>query len=377
MATEALPPSSCCSYPGCDQPGTNQCSACKNKPYCGPICQTADWAQHKEECEGHLFKVGKAHLTKAQSCFTARNWVQSLRYSDLALAKLNAMKKRPLEDISEALIIKCGALQNLGRYAEALQCAKDKYNLWAMARGPAHPSTIEAAFYLIECLLHNNECEDAHLFAHTLWEIIHNNNHVDNDIPAAFRPAYVASAASLLAKAILKLAQNGGIPPGEKQKAGEVAIARARRSVEIHTQRHGAESEHVASPLGLLANVLDYFGDCRDDGEVVRLYKQAITICTRVEGITSVNVGTFEYNFGAAYGRRASSALAINDLDRYVANLELALPRYREAARINSALNRMDRANNALRNVVDIEERLRQARSGMARAAAAAAVTRG
>ena len=373
MATEA-PPSSCCSNPGCDQPGTSQCGACKNKPYCGSICQTADWPQHKDECEGHLHKIGKAHLDKA-ACwfFEAHNRVQSLRYSDLALAKLNAMKKRPLEDISEALVIKCAALQDLDRHLEALQCAKDKYNLWAMARGPAHPFTIDAAFYLIECLLSNKEYEDAHLFAYTLWEIIHNNNHVDNDIPADKRQKYVATAASLLAKAILHLARSGGIPPEEKEKAGEEAIARARQSVEIHIQMCGAESEHVANPLVGLADVLDYFNDGIHDGEVFRLYEQAIAISTRAEGITSANVGTFEFNLGAAYGRRANSALAVDDLDRYVANLELALPHFRETARILSALNRMDRANIALHNVADFEGRLLQARSGMAEVEAAAA----
>ena len=54
-----------CSNPGCNQPGTSACSACKTTNYCGPICQTADWAHHKEECPGHLRKVGKAYLTKA------------------------------------------------------------------------------------------------------------------------------------------------------------------------------------------------------------------------------------------------------------------------------------------------------------------------
>ena len=362
---KASPP--CCSNPGCDQPGTNLCSACKNKPYCGPNCQTADWPRHKDECEGHLHKVGKAHLNKARDFYRGRNCVQTLRCSDLALEKLNAMKKRPLEDISEALALKCGALQDLDRYAESLQCAKDKYNLWAIARGPAHPSTIDAAFYLIECLLHNNEYEDAHLFAHTLWEIIHTNHHVVNDIPGDKRQRYVACAAGLLAKAILKLTQSGGIPPEEKQKAGELAIARARQSLEIRTQLHGAESEYVATASGGLADVLDYFNDGIDNGEVFRLYEQAIAISTQLEGDTSINVGTFQYNFGTAYGRRVERALAVNDLERYVANLELALPHFREAAGIFSGLNHMDHAEKALRAVVDVEKKLHQARAAVAR----------
>ena len=362
MATEAPP----CSNPGCDQPGTKQCSSCKNKPYCSSICQTADWARHKEECEGRLHKVGKAHLDKARCHFRAhQNWVQSLRYCDLALAKLNAMKKRPLEDISEALVIKCGALQNLGRPAEALQYAKDNYNMWATARGPAHPLTIEATFYLVDCLLSNKEYEDAHLFAHTLWEIIHTNHHVDNDIPndipADKRQRYFACAAGLLAKAILHLARSGGIPPEEKQKAGEVSIARARQSLEILTQLFGTESEIVSISMSLLADVLDYFSDFRDDSEVFRLYEQAIAISTRTDGVTSESVGTMEYSLGSAYSKRAERAQADNDLERYVVNLELALRHFRETTRIYRALNCMDQeeAHEALRAVTNSEERLR------------------
>ena len=70
---------SCCSNPGCGQPGTNQCSACKTTPYCGPTCQSADWPHHKEECEGHLLKIGSAHLAKAKGFFDARSYVQALR----------------------------------------------------------------------------------------------------------------------------------------------------------------------------------------------------------------------------------------------------------------------------------------------------------
>ena len=361
MATGTPPPSSCCSNPGCDQPGTNQCSACKNKPYCGPICQTADWAQHKEECEGHLFKVGKAHLIKARGFSDSRNELTAIRYSDLALAKLNAMKKRPLEDICEALVIKCLNLQNLGRHVEALQCAKDRYNMWAIARGPAHPFTIDAGCFLVDCLIHNIEYEDAHLFAHTLWEIIHTNNHVDNNIPGDKRPIYIASAAALLAKAIYSLARSGGIPPEEKQKAGEVAIARARQSLEILTQLYGTESEEVSIHMSLLADVLDYFSDYRADGEVFRLHEQAIAISTRTVGDTTKSVGTMEYSLGSAYSKRAERAQADNDLERYVVNLELALPHFRETARIYRALNCMDQgqAHEALRAVTNFEERLR------------------
>ena len=69
-----------CSNPGCDQPGTNACSACKTTLYCSVICQTADWTHHKEECDGHLRKVGKANVAKAKLFREQNNYAQTLRY---------------------------------------------------------------------------------------------------------------------------------------------------------------------------------------------------------------------------------------------------------------------------------------------------------
>ena len=350
-----------CSCPGCDQSGTSRCSACKEKVYCGPICQSADWANHKEECDGYLLKVGNAHIAKAKGFYAANNFVQTLRYGDLALVKLNAMKKRPLEAISEALACKCEALKFLERHTEALQCAKDKYNMWAMARGPAHPFTIEAAFYLIDCLMHNKEFEDANLFARTLWEIIHTNNHVDNDIPADKRQEYVATAAKLLAQAIYGFASSGGIPPEEKQKAGEEAIARARQSLEINTQMYGAECGRVAADLLTLGDVLSLFNDDDDanDDEAIRLYDRSIAINIRVNGSMSVNVGAGKNNLGLAFKRRAGRAYDADDFDQCIANLELALSHYREAVRILRALDHVYDANITQRNITATEEQLR------------------
>ena len=89
-----------CSNPGCSHPGTNRCSACKTSPYCDPICQTADWAHHKEECPGHLRKVGIVHLDKAAGFYRGENWLQTLRYADLALTKLKQLKDRRLETVN-------------------------------------------------------------------------------------------------------------------------------------------------------------------------------------------------------------------------------------------------------------------------------------
>ena len=157
-----------CANPGCDQPGTNKCSACKTTPYCGPICQTANWAHHKEECPGHLRKIGMAHLEKAEGFYLEHNCPQTIRHADLAATKLKQMKDRPVEDIDEALRCKYNALAFMGRYREALECAKEWYCLWPTKH--THPPAITASFSLIESCMFNKEYFDAALYARTLWE---------------------------------------------------------------------------------------------------------------------------------------------------------------------------------------------------------------
>ena len=176
-----------CSNPGCDQLGTKQCSACKTTPYCGPICQTAHWTNHKEECPGHLRKVGMAHLEKAKGFHEQRNWVQQLRYADLALTKLKQLKDRRLETveiIDDAFQYKCNALQRLGRHTEALEGSKENYTLWAMNH-IRNPRMFNAVFALIESCLHNGELEDASLYAHTAHEMVLND--ADGIIPFSQR----------------------------------------------------------------------------------------------------------------------------------------------------------------------------------------------
>ena len=73
-----------------------------------------------------------------------------------------------------------------------------------------------------------------------------------------------------------------------------------------------------------------------------------------------MNVAVGEQNLGNAYKKTADRAKEANDLDRCTANLELALPHYREAIRIYRANNFTDRANEALRRVTAIEKFLRQ-----------------
>ena len=365
-----------CSNPGCDQPGTNQCSACKTTVYCCVICQTADWAHHKEECDGHLRKVGIAHLTKALEFNRAHNWVQSLRYGDLSAVKLKQLKDRRLETvqlISNALTCKFNALNRLGRYREANECAKECYTLWAMNH-MRNPGSMTAALGLIQSCIRNKEYEDAEHYArHAMFMI---NEMTDNFIPSDLRPQFLADASYYLARAIYRLAVNGGIPPAEKQKAGEEAIALARQALKLHTQILGSESSEVAGDMRALADVLDYFNDV-DDDEILRLYEQAIAIHRRVEGSSSPNVATGENQLGNMYYTRANRAEAANDLDRYLASLELALPHFREAARIFQAINHIDRADVALNNIACAEEKIRQIGITKAAAAAAAAATRG
>ena len=360
----------CCSNPGCDQPGTKQCSACKTTPYCGPICQTADWMHHKEECPGHLRKMGMAHLGKARGFERDNNHVQALRFSELALNKLKLLKDRPFDAMDEALTFKTTALRFMGRYREAMESAKERYSLWAMTN-IRNPNSIWAAFDLIECCLHIGEFVDAELFARTAYEII--NERTDNIIPLDQRQKFLARGAHFLARATHLLAKTGGIAPEAKQATGVKAIALAREALVINTRLFGVENEQVADNMLVLAQILNYFNDVADD-EVLRLYGQAKAIFAQVQGSSSPNVAACEYNLGVAYYSRAIRAQAAHDLDRCVANLELALPHCREAVRIYTDIpNQVEYANSALRRVVEVEEGIRQIRRLIATQEAAGA----
>ena len=344
-----------CSNPGCDQAGTKSCSACKTTFYCCVICQTADWTHHKEECPGHLHKVGMANLAKAKGFERDRNWVQSLRYGEIAATKLKQLKDRRLETvqlIDAALTCKFNALNFMDRNREAMECAEERYTLWAMNQ-MRNPGSINAAFTLIQSCLQNKKYEDAEHYArHAMFMI---NEMTDNFIPSDKRPRFLAEGSFWLAKAIYWLAQAGGIPLEGKQKAGEEAIASARQALELHTRLHGTESAKVAGSMAALADVLDHFNDV-DDDEILRLHEQAIAIFGRLEGSSSVNVATGKNQLGGVYTNRARRAEAANDLDRSMANLELALPHLREAVRIFRAINQEDRANYSLRNIAQVEK---------------------
>ena len=227
---------------------------------------------------------------------------------------------------------------------------------------------IIAAFALIESCIQNQEFADAHLYASTLYEII-NHKH-DNKIPDDQRQRYIAEGAYYLAKATLRLAKNGGIPPAEKQKVGQEAIALARKALEIHTQMYGTERSATSNDMCVLAEALEYFNDA-DDDEVLRLFERSIAINTRLFGSTSVNVAVGERKLAEAYSKRAERAKTANDLERRVAILELTLPHYREAARIYRTIGRMDEADNNAKNVVVVEGWLRQVAVAVAETAAA------
>ena len=318
--------------------------------------------------------MGMDHLVKAEGFQREHNWSQLLRHSDLAATKLKQLKDRPVVEISDALSMKCTALGFLGQYREQLECAKEWYCLWNTK--PTDLPAIDAAFALIESCIQNNKYDDAVLYASTLWEII-NHKH-DNKIPEDRRQAYIARGAYFLAQATLHLSQNGGIPLEEKQKAGQEAISLLRRAMEIHTRLHGNGDVKVSNVMGALADALDYFNDV-DDDEILRLLERTIAIYVRVYGNLSVNVAGSETNLGAAYLTRATRARAAKDLDREQVNLELALPRFREASRIFRVVNRMDMVERTGRAIEEVEMKLQRvviARTAAADAAAAAA-TRG
>ena len=341
-----------CANPGCDQPGTNRCSACKTKTYCGPKCQTADWAHHKDECPGHLRKVGMANLEKAERFYRELNSQQTLHHADVAATKLKQMKDRPVEEIDDALRIKYNALSLMGRLREALECAKEWYCLWPTKH--THPPAIRASFAVIQSCMLNKEYFDAALYARTLWETITLSQ--DSHIPDHQLQEFTARGAMELARALWQLAEHGDMPAEEKQEAGVEAIMLARRALEINTQLCGIASEQCAASMGTLASVLDYFNGV-DDDEILRLNEQAKIIHARIQGSSSYNVATGERNLGLVYAKRAQAA---HDLDRYVVNLELALPRFREAVRIYRAINQEDRAIEATQHVISVEGKLRE-----------------
>ena len=315
--------------------------------------------------------MGMAHLDKARGFNREHNWSQLLRYSDLAATKLKQLKDRPVEEISDALNLKCVALAFMGRAKEQLECAKEWYCLWNTK--PTDVGAIQAAFTLINSCMHNKEFADAHLYASTLWEII-NHKH-DNKIPDDQRQLFIARGACVLASATLQLAENGGIPPEEKLKAGQEAIVLARRALEIQTQVGWTEGTEVSCTMCVLADSLDHFND-DDDEEVLRLHERAKAIQARIYGSSSLSVAIRESKLGGVYYKRADRASTANDQGRYMANLELSLPRFRESARILRAIGRTDKADTATQNAVKIEEALRQVPAGAA-AAGAVGVAKG
>ena len=292
--------------------------------------------------------MGMTNLAKATSFSREQNLVQALRYGELAATKLKQLKDRRLETVEAidlALTCKFNALTFMGRHREAMECIKECYTLWAMNH-LRNPGSMRAALALIQSCLHNEEFEDAERYARHAYFMI--AEMTDNFIPVDQQPRFLAEISYWLARAIHRLVESGGIPPQEKRKAGEEAIELARKALEMRTQLYGTESAKVAKAMGALADVLDYFNNV-DDDEFLRLLEQSIAIHRRVEG-----------NLAIAYNNRANRAHATSDLDRCIANLELALSHYRDAARIYMANNRVDDADRALRNIAETEENIRQ-----------------
>ena len=183
----------------------------------------------------------------------------------------------------------------------------------------------------------------------------------DSHIPENKVQWFIAQGALFLAKATLAFAVSGGISAEGKQEAGRETMMLARRALEIQTQLFGIESLAVANGMGMLAQALRHFNDV-DDDEALRLYEQSKAYYSRIQGSLSVNVAVIEYNLGVAHNDRALRARAAGDLDRCIANLEMALPRYREAARIYRAIDRLDDANDAAQAAVKIDLDLRTSR---------------
>ena len=295
------------------------------------------------------------NLQKAESLQDQCNWTQALHHADLAANKLKQLKDDRLKEaIGDALRVKNNALNSLGRYKEGLECAKEHYCMYLTSH--THPPAIEASFALIQCCIFNKEYADAEVYARTLWETI-NDKTPNNKIPIAQRPPYIARGASVLARSILRIAQTEGYPPEVVKNREVEAIALARQALEIDIQLLGADNDQIAFDMGILAQVLSGFG-VADDEEVLRLLQESMDIHVRKHGRTSPNVAAGENSLGNTYSRRANKALKAKDRDRQITNLELALPHYREAARIYRAVDHLDDLERVTQNMAQIEKLL-------------------
>ena len=310
-----------------------------------------------------------ANLAKAVVFERQQNWVQLLRLGELAATKLKQLKDRRLETvqaINDALSCKFNALTFMGRYREALECIKECYTLWAMNH-LRNPGSISAALGLIQSCIHNLEFEDAERYARHAYFMI--AEMTDNFIPANQRSMCLAEGSYYLSRAIFHLAEASGFPSEEeKKKTGVEAIELARKAIVLYTPLCGNESAKVAMATGSLADVLEYFNDV-DDDEIPHLIKQSIAVYRRLEGNASMNVFKREIRLAYSYRQRANRAKDANDLDRSLANLELAMSHLRETARIARDINHAESIVNAHRGIAEIEESIRRTKIAKATAA--------
>ena len=191
-----------CSNPECDQPGTKACSACKTTSYCSAICQTADWPRHKEECPGQLRKVGMANLVKAQGFQRDRNWPQTLRFGQIAVTKLKQLKDVSLEgvqNVDDALGCVFDAQTLLGHHKEAMDCCKERYDLWT-TNHLQNSNSIRSSLGLIQSCLLNKEFEDAERYGRHVIRMI--NERVTSLTLTEYQ-GFIADASFWTARALL------------------------------------------------------------------------------------------------------------------------------------------------------------------------------
>ena len=263
-------------------------------------------------------KEGKENPKKANDFKRERNWVQALHFSDLAATKLKLLKDRRLETveaISDALMCKSDALNLMFRPKKAMECLKENYTLWAMNQ-IRNPGSIRAALGVISSCLGIEDYDYAESLArHALFMI---DEMTDNFIPTDQQPPFLAKGSRALARAIHGLARTGGILPEEMQKAGEEAIALARKALEIDIRLYGTENLEVANDMRVLADVLDHFNDV-DDDEIPRLCEHFIAAYRRECGSSSVNVASGESMLGTVYKKKEQGEhmlLSLQHVDR-------------------------------------------------------------
>jgi hypothetical protein len=217
----------------------------------------------------------------------------------------------------DSLSIYCQILIARSDFTGAVTLAEEAYNCVAIAYNPVHPQVQEAACVLIECLIHKGEYYDAERFALlTLESLKDPANKLDQEGEAVAKGYYY------LASVICQ--QNEDLVRAEML---------ARELLRIWQLLYDKDHIHVATSIGLLANILRRQGQC--GAEVKELFERSMVIYVKHEGPDGVNTSINNRNMGNLYRALAGTYVTAEARKEY---LYVSLSHYTEAFRINAKI---------------------------------------